>query len=512
MDNPFERLARGSSYLLMGNAASSVVGAVFWIVLAKMLDAQHIGEAMIVISLITSITAFTGSGVQAALAKYIAEYNARNEHNKAKRVIKIGLLISLLLSSLVGVILFLLSDSISIIYNSEGIAPLIALASLSYIPANAIVSSISSVYTAYHRTEYVLLTTIIFQASRLAVSIALVYYGLYSLAIISGFSIAAVINAVMGYIIMQQLTKTKMYQSRRSGDKRGGSAEREAPDEKSIPSKDDMISIKALLAFSGFNYIATGLRTTRNQIGVLAIGTSSIELSAFYGVSSLIANVIGQVMLSIAGMLLPTASEEIARGNRDSVRNLFSVAIRLALVFNGFLVLLLLIEPAYILRLISHSYVEASDALRILVIAYLINSTSNMMAALLNALNRARDIAVRESISSAIIVALTLILVPILGIEGAAFALLVGSLSNLMLSYMLVKRQGFSLQMRVYRAALSIGVAFTLGYILLAVYNNTLMALILALSVHALFSLAVKAMSMREVAVILNTILARGGR
>ncbi|MEM2090540.1 MAG: oligosaccharide flippase family protein, partial [Candidatus Nitrosocaldus sp.] len=506
MDKPFERLARGSLYLLLGNIITSIVGALFWIVLAKMLDAEHIGQAMIVIAFTASIIAFASSGMQTALAKYISEYNAKGEYAKTRRVIKMGLILSLLISTVVGIVLFFLSDSISTIYgSSEGIAFLIAFASLSYIPANAVVASISSIYTAYHRTQYVLLTTTIFQASRLTASIALASYGFYSLAIIAGFSIASIINAVIGYVIMQRISKHDYAREKVKRERRVEVGEEEEDD--GIESR---INVKALLAFSGFNYIATGLRTLRNQIGVLTVGTSSIELSAFYGISSLIANVVGQVMLSIASMMLPTASEEITKGNKDGVKHLFSIAMRIALVLNGFLVLLLLIEPTYILRMISHSYVEASDALRLLVIAYLINSTSNIMASLLNAINRAKDIAVRESVASAIIIALTPVLVPILGMEGAALALLIGSLTNLILSYMLINKQGFTIHMDVYRAPLSIAAAFTLGYIVLVVYSNTLIALILALAVHALLSLAVKAITRKEISTIISVIITRG--
>jgi len=365
------------------------------------------------------------------------------------------------------------------------------LASITYIPSNAIVASLSSIYTAYHKAQYVLLLTAVFQASRLAVALALAFYGLNALAIIAGFSIASIISAALGYIVMLRISK--------------GYA-------KDANSKDDKISVKSILTFSGFNYIAAGMRTLRNQIGVLTIGTFNIEASAFYGISSLIANVVGNVMLSIAGVLLPTASEELAKGNKDSVKNLFSVALRVALIINGFLVLILLIEPNYILRLISHSYTEAGGALRILVVAYLINSTSMMISSLLNAMNKARDIAVRESIASLVIIALTLSLVPLMGIEGAAYALLIGSLVNLILSYMLVRRHGFILPLGVYKASLSIGIAAAIGYITLTLVNSTLIALALALLVHASFAFAVKAITKKEALEIMSIIASIVGK
>ena len=493
MDRPFHRLARGSSYLLLGDVTSSIVGAIFWILLAKIIDAQHIGTSMVVVALMTTLVSFIGSGMQQALAKYIAEYNANKEYAKTKRVIRLGLIVSLVISSVVSVILFLLADSIGLVYSSgEGIALLIALASITYIPSNAIIASLSPIYTAYHKAQYVLLLTIIFQASRLAV--ALVLYELGALAIITSFSIASMISAILGYIVMLRINNHKEQMRTKYNN------------------NDDKISVKSILTFSGFNYIAAGMRTLRNQIGVLTIGTFNIEASAFYGVSSLIASVIGYVMLSIAGVLLPTASEELAKGNKDGVKKLFSVALRIALVLNGFLVLILLIEPNYILGLISRSYTEASEALRILVVAYLINSTGMIISSLLNAINKAREIAVREGIASLAIIALTPFLISFMGIEGAAYALLIGSLVNLILSYILIRRYGFMLPFNVYKASLSIGVAAIVGYITLTIFNNTLIALALSLLVHASFAFAIKAITKKEAVAIIGVIVSIIGK
>ncbi len=492
MDEPFHRLARGSSYLLLGNITTSIVGAIFWIILAKIIDDQHIGTAMVVIALMTTVVSFTGAGIQQALAKYVAGYNANKEYSKTRRVIRLGLIASLIMGSVVSVILLLLADSIGSVYSSsEGIALLIALASLTYIPSNVVAAALSSIYTAYHKAQYVLLLTVVFQASRLVVALVLALYGLDALAVITGFSVASMINAVLGYVMMLRVSRDHMREQMIS----------------TVHDDSDRISVRSIPTFSGFNYIAAGMKTLRNQIGVLTIGTFNIEASAFYGISSLIAHVVGNVMLSISGVMLPTASEELAKGNKDSVKNLLGIALRIALILNGFLVLLLLIEPNYILSLISHSYTEAGGALRILVVAYLVNSTSILISSLLNAMNRARDIAVRESIASAVIIALTPLLVPIMGIEGAAYALLIGSFINLILSYMLVRRNGFILPLSVYKAASSIAVASAVGYITLTVINNTLIALALSLLTHASFAFAVKAITKREVSAIVNIVI-----
>ncbi len=484
MDNPFEKLARGSYYLLLGNVTTSIIGALFWIILAKIVNAKYIGEAMVVISLMIVLITFASSGLQTALTKYIAELNTNKKYLASKRMIRFALMLAIAIGFGIGIILFSLSNHISMIYKSDNLASLIAFISIIYIPSQIVVECIKAIYTAYHRTEYVLLITIIFQASRLVIAILLALYDFNAFAIIAGFSIASLIQLAISYTMMQRLI----------------------PRVKEIEDDKGSIGIKDMLTFSGFNYIAMGMRTLRNQIGVLIIGFYNIESSAFYGVSSIIAASIGNVMVSFATALLPAATEEITKGNKDNVRHIFNLTIKLALILNGFLVLLLIVEPSYLLRLISDSYVEASEALRILVIAYLINSTSHIMGSLLNALNRAKDIAIRESIGSIIIIILSFILAPILSLEGLALAMLTGSLVNIILAYILINRQGFVISLDVYKVALSITIAFIISYIILTVYGSILAALVLALSIHATFSLGVKAITIREILAIIKII------
>jgi hypothetical protein len=64
-----------------------------------------------------------------------------------------------------------------------------------------------------------LLLTAVFQASRLAVALALALYGLNALAIIAGFSIASIISAVLGYIFMLRISKDYAKDANNKGDK-----------------------------------------------------------------------------------------------------------------------------------------------------------------------------------------------------------------------------------------------------------------------------------------------------
>ena len=58
----------------------------------------------------------------------------------------------------------------------------------------------------------------------------------------------------------------------------------------------------------------------------------------------------------------------------------------------------------------------------------------------------------------------------------------------------------------VYKASLSIGVAAAAGYITLTIFNNTLIALASALSVHASFAFAVKAITKKKAVEIIGVL------
>lgn len=503
-DKPFTKLARGSYFLLLSNITNSVIGALFWIVMAKLVSSTDIGNAMIVIALVTAIIGFTGNGISITLSKYVAEYRANQMYKAFMKLIRLGLILALVISTTIALVLSLLSDSIAFnIYNNNDISILIFIAALAYLPSQTIISALSGIYQGMHKTHYVTLTSAVFQGVRFVIALTLIlFYSLNDIAIIVAFSVSSPISSLLAYIILLKEVKNEVRMEVNHDN---------IINNKKSNNRDNdntNIKIKDVLTFSGFNYIAVGMRTLRNQIGVISIGAHIIEWSAFYGISNTIAMVVGNVLLSVSGTLLPTLSEEVSKGNRDNAIRTLNLALRLALVLNGFIALLILIGPKYILAIISNSYVEASDALRILVLAYIINSTSFLLSSLLNAINKARDIAFRESIASITIIVLTPILASIIGIEGAALALLIGSFINLVLTYLIIRRYGFSLAINTIKPVVSIALAFIIGYIILESSYNALIAFTIALALHAITSLAIKAITKKEINSILSIIVA----
>ena len=422
----FEKLAKGSYFLILDNIVNLSLGALFWIVLAKLIDAAPLGQAMVAVAFATSVIGFAGYGVQVTISKYMSEYNAKGMPRVSKRILSLGIRLALIVSGSVAVVIALLSGYIaSEAYHDPSMTVLLMIAVLTFLPSQTVVSALMGAYQGSHKMKFALITDSIYQVIRLGTAVFLVMAAFGSYGIIMSFAIASIIASVLGYV----------YFVPRLFDKHA--FERDL----ALESKSEKTGLRQIVKFSGHNYAAVGMKTLTAQIGVLIVGTQNFELAAFYGLSVLISNLVGGILNAVSRALLPTATEEWTKGNKEGFARTLDTGIRLSMLISGIGFLVLVIQPSQILGLISEQYVEASDALRILVVSSIIYSLGAILTSMLNAANRASEVAKIGIISSGITIALTFILTPTMYIEGAAIALLLGSIASLVMSLTSLKKK-----------------------------------------------------------------------
>ncbi len=414
----FEKLAKGSYFLILDNIVNLSLGALFWIVLAKLIDAAPLGQAMVAVAFATSVIGFAGYGVQVTISKYMSEYNAKGMPRASKKILSLGIKLALIVSASVATVIALLSGYIaSEAYHDSSMTILLILAVLTFLPSQTVVSALMGAYQGSHKMKYALMTDSLYQVIRLSAAVFLVLAAFGSFGIILSFAIASMVASVLGYI----------YFVPRLFDKN-------AIDRDSAAAEEKVGGLRQIIKFSGHNYAAVGMKTLTAQIGVLIVGTQNFELAAFYGLSVLISNLVGGVLNAVSRALLPTATEEWTKGNKVGFGQTLDAGIRLSMLISGIGFLVLMAQPDQVLGLISEQYTEASTALRILVVASIIYSLGAIITSMLNAANRAAEVAKIGIISSSITIALTFVLTPIMYIEGAAVALLAGSVASLAMS------------------------------------------------------------------------------
>ncbi|MGI0012596.1 MAG: oligosaccharide flippase family protein [Nitrososphaera sp.] len=482
-----EKLAKGSYYLILDNVVNLSLGALFWIVLAKLIDAAPIGQAMVAVAFATSVIGFAGFGVQVTISKFMSEYNARGMPHVSRRVLSLGIKLALIVSVSVAVVIALLSGYIATeAYNDSSMSALLILSVLTFLPAQTVVSALMGAYQGSHKMKYVLISDSIYQVIRLGIALFLVLASFSAFGIIASFAVASVVASVLGFVYFVP----KLF------DKQVAAYDASSPQ-----SKSEVRGLRQIIKFSGHNYAAVGMKTLTTQIGVLIVGTQNFELAAFYGLSVLISNLVGGILNAVSRALLPTASEEWTRGNKTGLSHTLDTGIRLSMLISGIGFLVLFVQPSAVLGLISEQYVEASFALRILVVASMIYSLGAIVTSMLNAANRAAEVAKIGIVSSGITIALTFILTPALDIEGAAIALLAGSIASLAMSVSYLRsKENITISAKgTLKPAIAMVIGAAVAFAGALVIPNTIASLSLGLLAYGAISLGWRVTTKKEI-------------
>jgi len=481
-ESPFGKLAKGSFFLILDNLVNLGIGAIFWLLLAKMTDPASIGQAMVITGLATTVIGFTGYGIQVTLSKYLSEYNAKKMPATARRILKNGLRGSLIISGILALAIALLSNQITTLaYQNSGLAIFLIFIILTYLPTQTVLAALLGAFQGVHAMRYVAISDSIFQATRMAISISALLSGLGLFGILLGFSIASCVELAVCYLVLlpRAIPKTS--------------------DENEANEKQAVEGSKQVFHFTGLNYFTVGIKVLSAQLGILVLGTQSFEAAAFYGLALLISKVVGSFSTSVGSALLPTASEQIVKGNKVQLRNMVNTAVRLSILVSGFGFILLMIDPMYFLSLISESYVGAAWALRILAISAVITAIGSIMTSLLNAANRPGEVARIALVSSVTTIGLTIILAPLSGLEGAAIAMFIGATANLIMSLFVLKRKenmiiSSASMIKPFSAIMS---GLMIGYVFV-ILNHAAIGIVLGIACYAVFSIVYRATSKRE--------------
>jgi stage V sporulation protein B len=476
--NPINRLAKGSFFLILDNLTNLGIGAIFWLVLAKITEPTIIGQAMVVTGFAITIIGFTGHGVRAALSKYVAEYNAKDMPNVARRIMKNGIRASLIMSGIMAVVISLLSQSISTMaYQDPSLALLLVFTISTYLPTWTVVAALQGSFQGAHFSKFVTIVDLTFQLSRMAFVLFALYVGMDVFGILLGFSLASFVSLAIAYFFLMPRAIAK-------------SAEHE----------DFSESSGQIVRFTGLNYFSVGIKILSAQLGVLILGTQSFEFAAFYGLALLISKIVGSFSHSVGEALLPTASAEWVNGNKSILGKMVNTSVRISILISGFGFILLMIDPAYFLSLISESYIEAAWALRILAASAIIVAISSILTSLLNATNRPADVAKLALVSSLSTIILTLILVPLQGLEGAAIAMFVGSLLSLSLTLIVLKqKENIMISSRsIIKPFIAIISGLIVGYIFV-LWNQVLLGIVLAIMCYGFFVIIYRVTTKSEI-------------
>ena len=303
---------RGSFFLFLGMASSTVIMAVTSILVARLLGPEAYGLYIIVFIVPSFLVNLTDLGVSPALTRFSARLRAEGEERKAARLIEVGILFKLSFSLMLSFFLFFISEEIAThLLNRPGLGPVIQAASL-FLVGQAVLNSANAAFIGLDETEKSSLLMNLQAVVKAVASLLLITIGLDVAGAVIGFGLGLVIAAATGAAILLTHTCPKLKRSSKQGE-----------------NLRLYQGLKTMVSYGAPLYLSALIASLQNQIRsiLLALFTPNIEIGNYH--TAINFTVLITLLASpIATSLFPAFSKLKIEKDRNSVEKMFKLSVK----------------------------------------------------------------------------------------------------------------------------------------------------------------------------------------
>jgi len=197
-----QKAARGGLFLFIGNTSSTVILAVGAIIVARLLGPSSYGLYTLAVAIPILLVALSDVGMSSALIRLPAKARSEGDHARANRLIKLGFLLKLAVSSVTFLICYASSTVIATtVLNRPELAPFIQLASM-MIVFQAIYDATNNAFIGQDMMQYSAAIQIMQAILKGTLGPALVFIGLGITGAISGYLLALAAAGATGASIL----------------------------------------------------------------------------------------------------------------------------------------------------------------------------------------------------------------------------------------------------------------------------------------------------------------------
>ena len=191
--------------------------------------------------------------------------------------------------------------------------------------------------------------------------------------------------------------------------------------------------------------LISGMYVLNARTSILMLGALGTPTDAgLYQFASRGADFIAMVLLAVNTAFAPLLARLYAQGKQRQLESAVARSTRTITLVSLPIALCFIFFGGLFLAIPGLEFAAARTTLTILSIGQLFNAATGTVAMLLNMTGHERDTALVVGMSAVANIALNLLLIPRLGLEGAAIATALGTLAwNVLLSYFVYKRLGF---------------------------------------------------------------------
>jgi len=196
------KAAGGGLYLFIGNASSTVILAVGAILVARLLGPFSFGLYTLAVAIPSLLVVLADVGMNSALVRLPARLRSEGDHAQASRLVKLGFLLKLAISTAASIVCYAGSTAIaSIVLNRPELTPFIQLASL-MIVFQAIWDATNNIFIGQDLMQYSASVQILQATLKGVLAPVLVFLGLGISGAIWGYVLALVVAGLTGATLL----------------------------------------------------------------------------------------------------------------------------------------------------------------------------------------------------------------------------------------------------------------------------------------------------------------------
>lgn len=395
-------IARGSGFLAAGDLFNYVSRTVAAFVLARAMGAEDYGIYNIAVSMAFVFSGIADFGLTSAMERFIPVFRKRDDPSGVRGTLQLGVGITLLGALGFGVAMLALSPVMATrLFDEPELEGLFRLFAL-IVPVLALTNILSAIARGYKRMDHSAFAYDFVQP--LVRMVLVVVFAFVALDPV----VASLIFGVSYLAALLVLVRLVRRESRNST----------AP---AAPRRDTRDVTLFALPF----WFTSLMTKIRRNIQALLLG--AFDTATSVGVFSLAssANLIGRVSnLAISTSMRPVLAELFEADDRAEMDRIYKATTRWTLTLNlpTFVIMVVFAEP--ILALFGDSFVVGATALVILAASELANAITGTCGAIVDMSGRGRMKVANKAVMIALLVGGNLVLIPPLGVNGAAYAVL----------------------------------------------------------------------------------------
>ena len=363
----------------------------------------------VIVSVVMGYFSFLDLGLGAALVKYISEYDAAGDARAVERIVRTGsglfLVVGALGAGIIAVLSSVLVEHVLTLGESEKDVARVAfyLAALGFL-VNLPAQTFSVVPSALQRFDVVVVRTIVFGTASIAGTIVVLAFGYGLLAVLVVNLVITILTAVSFYLKSRTLLPGVSFMPRISRPE-----------------------LRLLLGFGGLKAVQRISTRIVFQLDRLVVGAfAPIAAVAYYSVPLALSQRVGGLVGNVGTALFPAASALAGQRDERRVEELYLRAMKLAALITLPIASMMFFYAHEIMRYWLSPEFEAnsSSVLMILAVANLLFAATTVPAVTLDSTGRIRISTQFALAAAATNLVLVFTLVPTIGFQGAAWAVL----------------------------------------------------------------------------------------